>query len=102
MKERTPIEIEDIIYSISKIKRAEVSPFFKTKLIGKLQNQKPVINYSLYFYIVSAASLILFFFNANIAKENRKYHANEYSFEENISVDPYQLNTTNYNYELKK
>jgi hypothetical protein len=101
MNQRTETEINEIINSIDNITRAEVSPYFNSTLNGRLQKVSD-IEFTGRLVIILAASVLLLLLNTFFL--NRQF--NNINTDETISLDKnsytYQLNTTNYNYDIKE
>ena len=101
MNQRTENEINDILNSIEHINRAEVSPYFNTKLNGRIQ-PTPNHDYSSRYVFILAVSLFLLLFNTYFLNSQYKtININQTSNQDEISFN-YHLNTTNYNYDIKE
>lgn len=101
MNQRTENEINEIINSVDNINRAEVSIHFNTKLNGRLQKFSDQEYTSRYVFIL-AASVFLLLFNTYFLKRQFNTISNDESVVQNETSYTYQLNTTNYNYDIKE
>lgn len=101
MNQRTENEIIDIINSLDNINRAEVSPYFNTKLNGRLQNASNN-KYTTRYVFILAASLFLVLFNTYFLNRQFNTNNNVETIDQDDNAFTYQLNTTNYNYDSKE
>lgn len=101
MNQRTETEINEIINSIDNITRAEVSPYFNTKLYGRLQIVSDIEHTGRYI-IILAASVFLLLFNTYFLNRQFKSINTDDTINQDKNSYTYQLNTSNYNYDIKE
>jgi hypothetical protein len=101
MNQRTETEINDIVNSVDNINRAEVSPYFNTKLNGRLQIKSDNDYTGRYLFILAASLFLLLFNSFFINNQFKSIKIDEESKADETSYT-YELNTTNYNYDIKE
>ena len=101
MNQRTETEIDNIINSVDNINRAEVSLYFNTKLNGRLQ-KKSDNDYTVRYVFILAASLFLLLFNSFFINNQFKSIKIDEETKADETSYTYELNTTNYNYDIKE